>query len=132
MRTQYIDFKDKVSHTDLHYINPYLFQILAYISIFCMKNKTILQLTSIHDDSNQDLLLGRVSKSHQEWRAFDMSLRHIYGWNDLLITKLEDEINQKFKDIGAISAKSGISTPIVIHDNGNGYHAHIQVRKGLL
>ncbi len=74
----------------------------------------------------EDKALKRVSDSHQEGRAFDVSTR---GWNDWGIQEFMSSFESKYKALGAIGHKDGKPVLIVRHDTGRGDHFHIQINK---
>lgn len=83
-------------------------------------------ITDILSEEDEDKKLKRVSKSHQEGRALDVRTR---DWPKKLIDQVIKHFNDIYKDDAAISASTGKPTLIVYHNNGNGIHFHIQVRK---
>lgn len=68
------------------------------------------------------------SKTHEEGRAFDISVR---GWDRKYIDELVNLVNSSFK-VGAISASDGVEREAVYEDGvtaGTAPHIHFQVRK---
>lgn len=128
---QWLGFKEKVNNLDLLYIHPHLMLILGFVNVFCYEQEIKFEITSIIRTVEEDKKLGATSSTHSTGRAFDFSIKESHGWTYEKIQLLIDEINKRFNYIGAISASNGLHNPIVIHDNGNGRHAHIQVRGGL-
>ena len=126
--TQYTFLKSGVSNYDLSYMPPKLLIIFAFVSNFCHLNDIKFVVTSIYRPPNDGI---STSKTHQEVRAFDVSLKNIYGWNSDHINALKVMVDSNFKHFGAISKASGESRPIVIHDTGSGLHAHIQIKPNL-
>lgn len=122
---QNIDFKDGVNNLDLLFISPWLAIILMDISLFAYDRGLPFKLTSIIRTAEQDRILGASSKTHQQGRAFDFS---IVEWSVSEINDLISYLNKKYKGYGAISAKDGKERLIIVHDIGNGEHAHVQVR----
>lgn len=120
-----IYLKEGVRPDSLLYLHPYLLKILAWAEMWCFKNSVLLVLTSTTDDS---VSLNRVSDTHQEGRAVDVSLMAMYGWTDELRDTFEHEISMRFSNIGATGKESHTPVPILRHNNGNGDHFHIQVR----
>ena len=125
---QSVCFSDDISPYDLFFIHPQLMVIVSFVNLYCHNNKLEFKITSAIRTESQDKKLGAVSSSHQEGRSVDFSLQ---GFKKSQIEELRHEINTRYSDIGAVSSSNGLSRPIVIHDNGNGYHAHLQVRPNL-
>lgn len=131
---QYVHLKDGVNCEDLLMISPLLGKMLFGVSLWCMSHAITCEVSSIHrpDDSISE------SKTHQTFRAFDLSLKSNHGWNDIKIREFVKYIETEYMDIGAISHKTGESRPIYIHRNKKelngkvinvpGFHAHLQVR----
>lgn len=68
------------------------------------------------------------SKTHEEGRAFDISVR---GWPKKYILELVKMVNEAFS-VGAISASDGVEREAVYEDGvsaGTAPHIHFQVRK---
>lgn len=76
----------------------------------------------------EDMLLHRRSTSHQEGRAFDLSIKNL---NEEQITELKTVFTQVAGHIGAISLDTGLPTLIVDHDSGYGRHLHFQISKDI-
>lgn len=72
----------------------------------------------------EDLAVGRVHKGHQQRRCIDV---RVNDWQQPWIHKFRDHFNEKYKDIGAVSASSGHRSFIVIHGEGANVHAHAQL-----
>lgn len=129
-RVQYLHFKKGVSLYDVLYIHPVLLKMLTSVQMFCLAEGCKPMLTSIYRPPNDGI---SKSTTHQTYRAFDLSLKSKYGWNNYKIEALKKLIEEEYKDVGAISSASGESRPIYIHPNSNdpnkGYHAHFQIRK---
>lgn len=125
---QYLYLKKGVKVRDLLYMHPALLTILAFVNSFCNENKIHCEVTSIHRTAEEDARLGARTKTHQEFRAFDLSL---INFSNRRIRELKMEIEREFEGVGAISSRTYSSRPIVVHNVGHGYHAHFQVRKNL-
>lgn len=103
-------------------LSPWLLVILADVIMWALSRKLPITLTSLMRELNDGI---SESKTHQEGRAFDISVK---GWTQDQIKELSDYINLKYSAIGAISSKDGVSRACYYHNNGNGWHFHIQVR----
>lgn len=116
-------------------MHPALFAMYSYVQGFCYSNDIEMVVTSIHRTKEQDAMLGAKSSTHQEFRAFDLSLKSEHGWTYKKVERMREEIEDEFRNVGAISAASGESRPVYIHLNHNdpnfGTHAHFQIRRGI-
>lgn len=146
MRKKYIHLKGGLNLEDVQYMHPNLLMLYAFISVFCYENGIKFVVTSMYRTPEKDALIGAQSKTHQQDRAFDFSIKSEHGWDYEKIQKLVDEIqNYKvidkngkevlyFMEIGArVWADKEktrlLSRPIIIHKVKNGaLHAHVQVK----
>lgn len=114
-------------------LSPPLVSILTFIYGFCAAKEITLHITSLIRSPEYDKKLGSKSKTHQDGRAFDFSIKSKHGWTYETIQHLINLVNENFKDIGAINL-AGESRPIIIHKNldGSGDHSHVQVRRNVL
>lgn len=85
-------------------------------------------VTDLLSDAFSDKRLGRISTSHLEGRAADVSIQ---GWPVDFQKKFEAFFESAYKNEAAFSKRTMQNNLIEIHDNGNGAHAHIQIRPGL-
>lgn len=83
-------------------------------------------ITDLLSEEWQDKALGRVSTSHRDGRSADIRVR---DWPLKFRDEFEAHFELKYKKWAATSAKTGKRNLIVIHDNGNGIHTHIQVSR---
>jgi hypothetical protein len=114
--------KEGVRIEDLYHLSPALWQIFAYVLAYAHNNNLPLVITSLINDRD---LVNAISNTHAEGRAFDISIK---DWPMLHIQRLCHQVNQKFKDIAAISKESGRATAAIDKPHGNGPHIHFQVR----
>jgi hypothetical protein len=73
----------------------------------------------------EDEVWGRVSDSHRTGRAVDFSVR---GWSKMDELDFKAHFVKERGHLGALNSK-GRPNLIVFHDNGNGYHVHVQVNR---
>lgn len=121
-------FTNELFMEDFAYMTPKLLIIYAFINNFCFERGIEFRVTSLVRSPEYDKVLGATSKTHQDGRALDFS---IIPFSYAQVQELIDEVNTRFKDIGAISASTGKSRPINVHKNHDsvfGSHAHVQVR----
>lgn len=124
------DFKQSHHLYDLPYLHPNMYFIIGTLSKFCQENGIKLVFTSAIRTPRHNKMIGATSKTHEQGRGLDFSIRSKHGWTYDLIQEVVSLITKKHSDIGAISAKTGLSRPIYIHKNANnnGKHGHLQVR----
>lgn len=119
-----LQHKDGVNSSDWHNVNSKLLILIDYLITHCEVHSLPLTITSII----RPMIKG-VSKSrtHQEGRAFDISVR---GWKLDDIVMIIDSVNEKHT-IGAISLKDGQEREVIYEDGitaGKGAHLHFQCR----
>lgn len=103
-------------------ISPILLKALVDVMLWCQIHNLPLVFTRSVDGPIEGVT---KSKTHETGRAVDVS---VAGWPPVKINEFVDHFNDKFKEIGAISAESGIPRFVVYHI-GTGPHFHIQVKK---
>jgi hypothetical protein len=110
---------------DMQDMNPALLIVLSYVATFLNAKGIQPTLTRIIDKKIQGF---SVSTTHEEGRAFDMSVRNI---DEKTIRELCAHINCSLECIGAISA-DGVPRVAVYEDGitqGCGAHIHLQCRR---
>lgn len=117
--------KPGVNSSDWSKVKPELLILIDYVMSHCETHNLPLVITSIIRPK-----IPGVSKSvtHQEGRAFDVSVR---GWSQEDIDFLVSNINEKFT-IGAISLTDKKEREAIYEDGikaGVGAHIHLQCRK---
>jgi len=122
MVKKYFELKDEVSEKDLLEMTPWALILFSNFVLYCEQRGLPVKITSIKNDGAN---IKRVSKSHSQGRALDIS---VVGWTETQIKKAVSYFNNRFKHIGAISFSDGQSRAIVYHDSGYGAHFHLQVR----
>lgn len=140
---RWIEYNRNINPGDLDYLHPSMFLMLGYVNQFCAKRGIRLVLSSIIRSRLRDQQLGAISKTHQQGRAVDISIRSVHGWTNAYVRELEDDLNllcdtqylenkfpNPFYQIGAIAYGTLEQVSIVVHGNHNGIgnHAHLQVR----
>lgn len=111
---------------DFLLLRPSAFIALGIVLAVFEKYKIESVITSLISDRKG---IKGVSRSHEDGRAIDFSIKRIpYA----LAQKITNELNEEFaEEIGAIGKESGLPELAVLHDAGSGEHIHIQVRIGL-
>lgn len=120
-----LEFKSSKEREEFSQISPRLQYILEDMSRWVAAHGYRFVITDLLSDAYDDLRLGRVSASHSEGRAADVSIK---GWPPDFQKKFELFFESAFNNDGAYSKRTREINLIEIHDNGNGAHAHIQVR----
>lgn len=101
-------------------------QIIAFeMAEYCNSFGFDFVITDILSEAKEDKKLKRISKSHQEGRAFDIRTIH---WPKEFREKFIDHFYNKFKSWAAISAKTLKPHLIEYHDSGWGKHLHVQIK----
>lgn len=124
----WLHFKNKSRALDVLHIHWSLAMIMAAMSGYAQKNKLPMVVTSGISSYAEDTYYKRVSTTHREGRAMDISVK---GWQATDIEKFVEfwnghEYNQYY---GAISSTTKQPNLVVYHSNGNGFHCHVQVRR---
>lgn len=117
-------FKRGVDSTQLSELHPALLIVLGFIALYCKEHDLQCVITSIKDDAP-----GRKSKTHEEGRAIDFSVR---GIPRLHQRRLEHQLNTRYGTELGTAPEGKPWRVIVIHDAGSGSHIHAQVRRDAL
>ena len=110
-------------------MNPNLLIVLGTITGYCFDHKLPLLITSMKSDAVKEV---RVSVSHAEGRAFDVSIN---GWSEAQIETFKRKFNKDFESVAAVSNSDGKPRLIVdhrakdAHGNPSIRHFHVQVRR---
>lgn len=117
-----------VSMAMLSQMHPAVVLMIAWTNLWCYNNGIKPVWTSWMRTPEQNKRLGATSV--HEYRAADLSIRSKHGWTKELLEQFEQEFSYEFLDVGALVNIDGelYSRPILVHDNGNGNHAHMQCR----
>ena len=121
-----------VNLEDLLFSSPLLVRMLGFVMLFCVEN----QITPVITSWEREYDHFSQSTTHQEGRAFDVSIRKEWGWSEAKIAKFEKYMLENTKDIAATSKKSGKITPVYRHEVADpktketlGDHLHCQVKR---
>lgn len=118
-------FKSDTIRSRTFLLHPLTVMIMADMIFWASSRGIPVSITETFTSKDEDAALGRVSTSHAEGRAFDISTR---GWSEMQIKVFMDEFVAKYGSYGAIGG-SGKPTLIVRHDTGRGDHFHVQVSR---
>jgi hypothetical protein len=118
----FIEFKEKKNEKLFYFLHPVLIGAIADMALWINRNSLSCIITDTISTHIEDVKLKRVSASHRQRRALDMSSKN---WPDKLIKDFEATFNEKYKSIGSISQKDLKPRMVLYHNNGNGAHFHI-------
>jgi len=114
--------KPEVDIMDVTMIHENLMILLTAFIMWCHQHGKPAVVTSMISDK----VYGRVSRTHAEGRAFDISVK---GWSPKEIEKFVNYFNRTFKEIAAISKSDLKPRAAVYHQvEGNAPHIHLQVK----
>lgn len=105
--------------------HPVLLYIVSGFVIWAISEKIPVRITDSVTSLTEDQALKRVSKTHREGRAVDISTR---GWNAKQIQMSIDFLNSAYIHFAALDVM-GKPRLVVHHDSGTGPHLHIQINK---
>lgn len=108
-------------------VHPKLKEIAEDMCSWCSDRSLPLVVTAAKSTDVEDRALKRISKTHQEGRAFDMSRR---GWTQEHIDEFTAHFTAKYASVASLNV-GNFPNLIVHHDIGSGDHLHIQIRRGL-
>jgi len=112
-----IQFKDGINPEEMENLHPALFAIIGYVTYYASIHNLESTITSIYRND------GGI---HSDYRAVDMRSK---TWSEFHIQRVCFKINEKFKDIAAISKSDGLPRACVYHKvKGGAYHFHLQVK----
>jgi hypothetical protein len=104
---------------------PEALMILCDFIVWCKQKQINPIISDAVSSLKEDETLSRVSSTHREGRAFDVSCRNF----------TKDQIDEcvrvfsfKYRNIAAISAM-GDAKLVYVHDAGTGSHMHFQVAR---
>lgn len=107
-------------------MHPVASLLMLYMSLWASERGLPFTVTSTVSTKDEDAKLGRVSTSHLDGRAFDISIK---GWTIDEQTDFFIDHVEKYGHLGAYS-HNGEQKLIVIHD-GTAPHIHVQIKPGI-
>lgn len=119
-------FKDSKMLTRVSGCHPFVVMLIGEMAIWSWVNNMPFIVTETLTTFDEDSALKRMSATHREGRAFDVSTR---GWSETKIQEFIAIFGQKYNAIAALNPKDGKPQLIVRHDTGRGDHFHIQINK---
>lgn len=121
----YIQWKHPSLLDEWKHLRPMAQEIANEQARFCELHNQPFMITDIMSEAQEDLRLKRVSKSHSEGRAWDIRTS---WWPLLFKTDFETRFEILYREEAARSKTTGLPNLIFYHDNGNGPHAHCQIK----
>lgn len=122
----HIQFKSNDLLHEYQQISPRLQVILEDMAKWVNGNGYEFVITDLLSELSEDKKLNRVSSSHRDGRAADVRVR---SWPLEFRNKFENYFETKYYKWAAISSTTGKPNLILIHDNSNGIHCHVQVKQ---
>lgn len=101
------------------------FMVLCDVILWARGKQLPVVISDAVTTLEEDQKLARVSSTHREGRAFDISTR---GWSKDLIDECVRVFGFKYRNIGAIG-EDGSPRMVYFHNAGTGDHLHFQVAK---
>jgi hypothetical protein len=121
-----ITCQDDIDLRDLLDMQPALMILFSRAFLYANEHQLPFRITSLISDRAN---VKSVSKTHEDGRAFDISVR---GWSAVHIEKFVFMMNRDYADIAAISYTDHKPRAVVYHDYKNqGSHLHFQVRSNV-
>ena len=99
-------------------------EIMIKMASYCAAKSVVFMVTETVTTLQEDIKLARVSASHRENRAIDISLK---GWSEEFIAEFIKEFESIYMFAAPLGKQSGKPSLIVRHNVGYGDHLHVQV-----
>ena len=122
----YVKFKDKEAGDRAFFLSAQCIEIMNDMAAWCEDRQLPFVVTATVSTPDEDHCLNRVSSTHREGRAFDIS---IHGWLEVAISEFIRTFSDQFLHVAALGGATNKPELIVRHNNGNGDHMHVQVAK---
>lgn len=119
-------FKTEIIKQQALSLHPLILMVLCEMTAWAWAQGLPVVITETVTNEAQDAQFNRISPSHREGRAFDMSTR---GWDEARINEFMSVFSKKYQSIAAIGLKTGKPELIVRHDTGHGDHFHVQINR---
>ena len=106
------------------FVHPAIIIVLGYCQLWAFQRGLPFNPTSVMSTEKKDKALGRISDTHKEGRAFDLSIR---GWTTDDIDDFKVDIEKELGHLGAVSESDLVRRLVVVESD----HLHIQVDAAL-
>jgi hypothetical protein len=117
------EYAEGVVKTRLLYLHPMTMIFLCDVIQWAESKGLPVKITDAVSTRDEDKELDRLSATHREGRAFDISTK---DWPRDLIDECRMVFFAKYRLLAAIG-EGGEPRPIVYHDSGHGFHIHCQL-----
>lgn len=114
------EVKDRIEHLCVEAL-----MVLCDVVLWARGKQLPISITDAVTSLEEDQKLKRVSSTHREARAFDLSTR---GWPKDAIDEAVRVFGFKYRPIAAIG-EDGSPRLVYFHNAGTGDHLHFQVAK---
>lgn len=114
--------KDCSRVTDL---SPVLLMVMCDVIAWALDKQIPVKITDSITSPKEDESLNRVSSTHRECRAFDVSAR---GWTKDQIDECVRVFSMKYRYLAALGS-DGSPRLVYVHDAGTGNHLHFQIHR---
>jgi len=118
-------FKCQDNLEEIMSVSPWLLMVLADCILWAEKEGLTITVTSLLRESDDGI---SESTTHQEGRAMDLSVK---GWNEGQIRRLSEFLNRKYASLIGTAKTGALPRVCYYHNNGNGWHFHLQVRRSI-
>lgn len=108
---------------EIQYLSPWILVMLADAIIWSRDRGLRVVVTSMLREANDGI---SVSETHQTGRAIDLAVR---SWPKKEIEALAKYLNDKYASKLGTSPVGKPPVACLYHNNGNGWHFHLQVRR---
>ena len=115
-------FKSKKDFNRFLNLHPVAFMLLAQMRLYCFERSIPFRVTSTVSTKKEDSELNRVSATHREGRAFDLSLHH---WSSFEIKQFTNYFDERYGHFGAIGFNG--ERKLIVDHVGTARHLHIQI-----
>lgn len=120
---KYFEIKEAdVSLKEFQKLNPALAIVFNYFLMYADLYGLPVVVTSISEK-----VVGRKSRTHEEFRAIDISAKN---WSEVHARRITHRLNSVYKNWGT----APVDRPkrvAVFHDAGSGNHFHLQIRRNI-
>tara|TARA_Y100001963_G_scaffold17759_1_gene21914 strand:- start:10893 stop:11309 length:417 start_codon:yes stop_codon:yes gene_type:complete len=115
-------FKHKKDFDRYLNLHPVAFMLLAQMRLYCFEQSIPFKVTSTVSTKKEDESLDRVSSTHREGRAFDLSLRN---WSEYEVINFKNKFEERYGHFGAINSNG--EKRLIVDHTGTARHLHIQI-----
>ena len=106
-------------------MHPLVLMLMGEMTAWAWSQRLPVVITETFTTLDEDLALKRVSSTHREGRAFDMSTK---GWSQNSIDQFIELFSKKYQGVAA-QTSDGKPLLILHHDSGHGDHFHVQLNR---